>query len=111
MNLQEFNFKEIVEKEGISPFTDLPTNKELLEEAKKRGHYDYYDKYNKLANIFFFDGGQLHFKEGLDEDFRKYCTQYYRLFIQSFAPKHEEKSAICGMLLSELVDIKKYNIK
>lgn len=96
MNLKKFKFPKIS--------LHLPTDKRLLAEAEKRGFYNGSTKYNALFSVLFFTGGSLTFKKDLDEDFRKNAFVYLKAFMGSFSPKHEEKEAICALLLSELVE-------
>lgn len=102
MNLQKFNFPK--------PNMCIKTDPRLLKEAKKRGFYpgniSNETEYNKLFSNLFFNGGELNFKKDLNETFFNKAFPYLKAFIGSFEPKHEEKEAICAMLLSELVNIK-----
>jgi hypothetical protein len=97
MDLQKYKFEEL----NMCQRTD----KKLLIEAKSRDFYNGNTPYNALFGGLFFGGGKLNFKKDIPEDFRKTATQYLKAFMGSFEPKHEEKEAICAMLLSELVDI------
>lgn len=106
MDLKEFNFSEVLDVNFAFPtFRVIP---ELLEESKSRGFYEGNTKYNRLFNKLFFSGGKLIFKKNISEKFKNECTGYLKCFMGSYEPKHEEKDAICALLLSELVDIKKY---
>ena len=97
MDLQNYEF----EKVSFS----VPCDKRLLAEARKRGFYTGDTAYNKLFNKLFFEGGKLQFKPDLDDNFKARALPYLRAFMQSFAPKHEEKEAISALILSELVVI------
>ena len=79
------------------------TPEQLLAEAKNRGFYLGRTPYNKLFSKLFFNGGEVTFKSGLNESFRSPAWEYCRHFMSSFFPKHEEKEAICAMLMSELL--------
>jgi len=102
MNVKKFKFPEV--SDADLAFGIQETNAQLLAEAKKRGFYNGKTKYNDLFSQMFFTGGKLNFKENLDERFKNKAVPYLKGFMRSFAPKHEEKEAICAMLLSELVD-------
>jgi hypothetical protein len=103
MELKEYKFKTVT---GVDmAFPTFNTDKVLLEEAKKRGFYHGRTPYNDLFSRLFFSGGKLKFKEGLSDDFKQDAWSYCRSFMGSFAPKHEEKEAICAMLMSELLEI------
>lgn len=83
----------------------IKTDKALLNEARERGFYNEYTPYNKLFKDLFFKGGQVTFKPNLDQEFKKKAWSYCRSFMSSFEPKHEEKEAICAMLMSELLEL------
>jgi hypothetical protein len=93
MDLTKFNF----------PENDL-TNKDLLAEAKERGFYNGHTPYNKLFSTLFYSGGKVKFKENVDKDFIKKAWGYCRFFMGSWSPKHEEKEAICALLMSETLE-------
>lgn len=105
MDLKTFDFPELTDVDVV--FSTLGTNKELLEEAKKRGFYDGEGPYNKMFSSLFYDGGQVEFKSDLDEDFKNIAWKYCRCLMKSFSPKHEDKEAICSMLMSELLELPK----
>lgn len=96
MNLKEFKFP--------TYSLCLPTDPKLLAEAKKRGFYNGNTPHNKLFQNLFFEGGKLNFKANVDTQFKNNVVSYFRAFAASFEPKHEEKEAICAMLLSEIVE-------
>ena len=102
MNIKEFNFPSVTGLDLAFPtFKVIP---ELLEEARARGFYEGNTKYNSMFSKLFFQGGKLHFKKDLDEGFKRNAVMYLRAFMGSFEPKHEEKEAICALLLSELCE-------
>jgi len=83
----------------------LRTDKKLLSEAESRGfRCGSNTPYNNLFKQLFFSGGKLNFKENLDEGFKNKAVPYLKSFMGSFEPKHEEKEAVCALLLSELVE-------
>jgi len=105
MDLKTFKFPEVTEADAVFPtFRTIP---ELLEEAKERGFYGGNTPHNNLFSDLFFNGGNVEFKKGLDEDFKNRVWGYCRCFMGSFEPKHEEKDAICAMLMSEILVAKK----
>ena len=104
MNLLEFNYPK---PNGIDMvFSTYNTIPELLKEAKNRGFYNGYTDYNKLFSNLFFSGGTVIFKTDVDEIKRKEIWLYVRAFMGSWEPKHEEKEAICAMLMSEILEPK-----
>lgn len=101
IDLTKFEFPKV---NGIDlAFSTFKTDKALLTEARERGFYNGHTKYNDLFSELFFNGGSVSFKEGVDPDFRTKAWNYCRAFMRSFEPKHEEKEAICAMIMSELV--------
>lgn len=104
MDLKEFKFPAVDKIDMVFPTFD--TIPELLEEAKNRKFYNGRTPYNELFSQLFYHGGQVVFKSGIDEEYRKTVWQYIRSFIGSFAPLHNDKEAICAMLLSEICEEK-----
>lgn len=102
MNLQEFDFPELTNADLV--FSTVRTDQVLLKEAKDRGFYNGNTKYNTLFSDIFFKGGQVEFKKDLPEEFLKKAWRYCRALMGSFEPKHEEKEAVCAMLMSELLE-------
>jgi len=101
MDLKTFAFPEVT---GLDlAFSTLKTNKKLLEEAKKRNFYNGNTPYNKLFSKLFFEGGKVQFKKDLDEKFITKAWNYCRCFMRSWEPKHEEKEAICALIMSEIL--------
>jgi hypothetical protein len=101
MDLKTFEFPEVNGADAVFPtFRTIP---ELLEEAKERGFYNGNTEYNRLFSQLFFEGGKIEFKKDVDEEFKAKAWPYLRSFMGSFEPKHEEKDAICAMLMSELL--------
>jgi hypothetical protein len=86
-------------------FSTLRTDRALLNEATRRGFYNGCTPYNQLFSSLFFSGGKVEFKKDVPDDFRASAWAYMRAFMGSFEPKHEEKEAICAMLLSELAEV------
>lgn len=102
MDLTKFEFPKV---SGIDmAFSTFKTDAKLLEEAKERGFYNGSTPYNSLFSKLFFSGGTVNFKNNVDEEFKKSAWAYCRSFMGSFEPKHEEKEAICAMLMSELLE-------
>ena len=104
MDLTKFNFKTVTGVDMAFPTFD--TDKELLKEAKERGFYDGSTPYNTLFSNLFYGGGTVIFKKNIDPDFKTKAQSYCLSFMGSWAPKHEEKEAICAMLMSELIEPK-----
>lgn len=101
LDLKTFEFPKTTGTDVVFP--TFGTIQELLDEAKERGFYMGNTPYNKLFSSLFYTGGKLNFKKGIDENFKNKAWPYCRAFMGSFSPRHEEKEAICAMLMSELL--------
>lgn len=87
-------------------FPTANTDPRLLEEAERRG-YSIYSNGNhmpgmKMFSDLFYRGGRIIYRKDVPEEYRKNVMAYLRAFMGSWAPKHEHKGAICGMLLDEI---------
>jgi hypothetical protein len=102
MNLQEFPFPKMTAIDMAFPTAS--TDPLLLKEAKERGFYNGHEKGNEMFNQLFYSGGQVVFKKGISEEFANDAYSYLRGFIGSWAPKHQEKEAICALILSEIAE-------
>lgn len=84
---------------------------DLLQEAKDRGFHPKkgggHTPYNDLfSGIFYgrYRDKYLLFKKGIDMEFIKAAFEYYHRLRSSYLPKHEDKEAICAMILSEICE-------
>lgn len=102
LDLRKFKFPDVTGADMVFPTFD--TIPELLDEAKRRDFLYGSGPYCQLASRLFFEGGKVKFKKDVPEDFRKAAWAYMRAFMGSFAPKHEHKTAICALLLSEICE-------
>jgi len=98
LDLKTFKFPEA---KAFSSFGTIP---ELLKEAKKRNFYGGNSPYNKAFSTLFFRGGKVEFKKDLDDKWVNPMWAYCRALMASFEPSHEDKDAVCAMLLSELIE-------
>jgi hypothetical protein len=102
LDLRTFAFPKVT---GLDmAFSTFRTDPALLAEAKRRGFDNGRGPYNRLFSKLFFEGGKVDFKKGVPDEFKNAAWAYLRSFMGSFEPKHEEKEAICALLLSELVN-------
>jgi hypothetical protein len=102
MDLKQYKFPKV---SGIDmAFSTFKTDKILYEEAIKRGFDNWNNPYHKLFSSLFFNGGRVVFKKDIEESFKKSAWDYCRAFMASFEPKHEEKSAICALIMSEILE-------
>ena len=102
MDLKEFDFPDL--DDVAIAFSTLRTDPKLLAEARDRGFYSGHTKWNKMFSDLFSSGGQLKIKKDLPVEFKTKALKYLKAFMGSFAPKHEEKEAICALLLSEICE-------
>lgn len=84
-------------------FPTANTDPKLLAEAKRRG-YDMNSRKPgmEMFSTLFYSGGKLVLRKNIQEDYRNAVYGYFRSLIGSFAPKHEDKTVICAMLLDEI---------
>lgn len=102
LDLKSFDFPNVTGLDmAFSTFKTIPA---LLQESKERGFYNGRTKYNDLFSQLFHQGGKVVFKPDLDSAFKEKAWSYCRSFMTSWEPKHEEKEAICAMLMSELLE-------
>ena len=87
------------------PSISMPTDKKLLAEAKERGFYNGNTPFNDQFSKLFFSGGSLNFKTDLDASFKDKAVPFLKGTMGSWDSQHEDKEAICAMLLSELVEL------
>lgn len=81
-------------------FSTQKTNKYLLDIAKKEGFYNGKSKFNDMFSELFFSGGKINVKSEIDENVKTKVIRYFRSLASSFEPRHEEKEAVCALLLS-----------
>lgn len=85
-------------------FSTLETDPKLLAEAERRGFYMGDTKANRMFNHLFYHGGSIRLKSDVDSGYVRRAVPYIKALIRSFAPKHEEKEAVCAMILDEIAD-------
>ena len=100
LSLAAYPFPEI--NRGDMVFATVETDPILLEEAKKRGFYMKDTPANRMFNELFNNGGRLICKVEIDPDYLKRAMSYLKALMRSVASRHEEKEAVCAMLLDEL---------
>jgi hypothetical protein len=83
-------------------FSTLKTDPKLLEIAKERGFYNGYTEHNKKFSDLFYTGGRIECNPKLPEDTKIRLLRYLKAFMSTFDCKHEEKDAVCALILSEL---------
>lgn len=101
LSLAAYPFPEISKVDMV--FATVSTDPILLEEAKRRGFYMKDTPANRMFNELFSNGGRLICSEEINPDYLKRAIAYLKALMRSYAPRHEEKEAVCAMLLDELV--------
>lgn len=87
-------------------FPVLRIDPKLLAEAKERGFYNGDTPYNELfSSLFFFQAASYPSRRICQKEFQERATRYLKTLMGSSDLKHEEKEAVCAMLLSELAEI------
>lgn len=95
MDLATFKFPDVTAVDmAFSTFDTIP---ELLEEAKKRNPKKGMDKFSDL----FFSGGKYKFKDDVAGTWKEGAFKYARSLMSSWAPKHEHKQLVVGMIFEE----------
>lgn len=101
LSLMAYPFPEIKRAEEV--FSTLKADSALLKEARRRGFYMGHTKANQMFGRLF-GGGRIVIKPEMDMDFVRRVIPYLKALLSSFAMKHEEKEAICAMILDEIAD-------
>jgi hypothetical protein len=99
MELSEYNFPK-VDKIDIA-FPTFNTIPELLEEAQKRD----LTKGRKMFNTLFYTGGKVEFQDDVKGTWKEKAWFYCRALMGSFEPKHQDKEAVCAMLMQECLKL------
>ena len=101
LSLAAYPFPEIKRVEEV--FSTLKADPALLEESKCRGFYMGHMKANQMFGRLF-SGGRIMIKPEADTEFVRRVITYLKALLRSYALKHEEKEAICAMILDEIAD-------
>ena len=83
-------------------FPTVKADKKLLAMAREQGFCNGDTKYNKMFSNLFFTGGKIESKAKISDESKVKIIRYFKALAGSFAPKHEEKEAVCALLLSWL---------
>ncbi len=100
LDLKQYPFPKVNGLDVVFPTAN--TDPKLLEEAKRRGYLHGHKPGNKMFSTLFYEGGKVQFRKDISTEFKDAAWAYLRSLIGSWAPKHEHKDAVCGMLLDEL---------
>lgn len=99
MDLSTYKWPKVTQVDLVFPTFD--TTKELVEEAEKRNPQKGIKKFNEL----FYKGGKIELKEYVAGTWKHDALMYARALIGSFAPKHEHKKLVVGMIFEECLVI------
>jgi len=99
MKLSEFKFPDVSKIDlAFSTFDTIP---ELLEEAKKRNPVKGMDKFSEL----FYSGGKIELKSDVEGTWKEKAFIYAKALMRSWAPKHEHKELVVGMIFEECLKL------
>lgn len=106
MELKDYQFPECTQLDLA--FSTLEAPPTLVSLAKERGLYNGNTPANDLFSKWFFGGLEKtpDFKEGVDVQRAEKALIWARCLMGSFAPKHEEKEAVCALIFSEYLSLK-----
>ena len=99
MDLSTYNFPKVTSVDMAYPTFD--TIPELLEEAKNRNPKKGMRKFSDL----FFNGGTFEFKDDVKGTWKENAFLYARALMGSWAPKHEHKALVVGMIFEECLSL------
>lgn len=95
MDLSTYPFPKVTEVDLAFPTFDTP--KDLLEEAVNRKPKKGMQKFSEL----FYRGGKIELKDDVVGTWKENAFLYARALMGSFAPKHENKELVVGMIFEE----------
>lgn len=103
MDLRNFKFPEPTN--GDYAFSTYGTIPELLQEAEERGFDLEHNPYNQYFSDLFFVGGKVSLRTDIDINYRDRVWVYCKCLMRSWEPKHEHKTAVCAMLMAEVLEL------
>ncbi len=98
MEFKDFEFPE------VEPDLMVDTNPELLEMAKAKGFFYGRTKYNQMFSDIYYRNREHQVKLSLGVEFTTRAINYFNALKRSWLPAHEDKEAVCALILSELVE-------
>lgn len=99
MELSTYNFPKVTKVDLAFPTFNTP--KELVEEAEKRNPIKGMKKFSEL----FFSGGEIKLKDNVKGTWKENAYMYASALMGSFAPKHEHKELVVGMIFEECLEL------
>jgi len=101
LSLASYPFPELSEMEIL--FSTIDTDPVLLEEARRRGFYRRKTEAGRLFRQVLDYGGKMVYKPDTDRAYLDRAVPYLLALMRSITPRHEDKEAVCSMLIDELV--------
>ena len=95
MDLSTYKFPKVTKVDLVFPAFNAP--KELVEEAEKRNPKRGMKKFNEL----FYSGGKIKLQSDVEGTWKENAIMYARALMGSWAPKHEHKELVVGMIFEE----------
>lgn len=95
MDLSTYKFPDVTKVDLVFP--TFNTTKELVEEAKKRNPQKGMKKFSEL----FYSGGKIELQKDVEGTWKQDAYLYARALMGSWAPKHEDKELVVGMIFEE----------
>ena len=95
MDLPTYKFPDVTEIDLVFPTVN--TTIELVEEAKKRNPQKGMEKFSEL----FYSGGKIELQKDVEGTWKEKAYKYARALMGSWAPKHEHKELVVGMIFEE----------
>ena len=90
-------------------FGGISKQKEFEKLAQENGFkHTKKNKYSMYAMNLFFNGGKLPPKRAdVSDEYYKKGIRYFKCWLGSYNPKHEQKEEVCGFILSLISDLEK----
>ena len=95
MDLSNYKFPEVTKVDLAFP--TFNTTKELVEEAKRRNPKKGMEKFSEI----FYNGGKIELQKDVEGTWKENAYLYARALMGSWAPKHEHKELVVGMIFEE----------
>lgn len=107
MNLLTYKYHQRSKGSTDPILLKLAKEREFREGFKADGNYGKQKQWIDLFNGLFFRGGRLAYKESITVDEKSNVMSYLIEYMAGCDSDHNDKTAICAMLLSEIVDLEK----
>lgn len=101
LSLAAYPFPELSEMQ--IRFSTVAIDPVLLDEAKRRGFYQHPTAACQMFHEVLDHGAKMIFKPDTDREYLDGAVPYLLALMRSITPRHEEKEAVCSMLIDELV--------